>query len=71
MLDWLHKLTMPRSTRAETAHREFVLKAVVVSAVALLGLYILIDWAIVVSTRRTLALGNLLWPLMFLLLLFI
>ena len=58
MLDWLHKLTMPRSAHAETAHREFVLKAVVVSAIVLLGLYILLDWVIIVSTRRAFAFSN-------------
>jgi serine phosphatase RsbU (regulator of sigma subunit) len=70
MLDWLHKLTMPESTHEETAHREFVLKAVLVSAIALLGIYVLIDWGIVVPTRGTLAFGNFLWPSMLPILLF-
>jgi serine phosphatase RsbU (regulator of sigma subunit) len=65
MLDWLRTLTMPSSTDEETAHREFVLKAVLVSAIALLGIYILIDWVIVAPARGTLALGNYLWLSMF------
>ena len=64
MLDWLHKLTVPRSTDEEMAHREFVLKAVLVSAIALLGIYILIDWLIIVPIRGTPAFGNFFWPLM-------
>jgi serine phosphatase RsbU (regulator of sigma subunit) len=64
MLNWLRRLTMPRSTQEEEAHREFVLKAVLVSAIALLGIYILIDWVVIVPTRGTLAFGNFLWPVM-------
>jgi hypothetical protein len=71
MLDWLRKLTMPSSTDEETAHREFVLKAVLVSAIALLGIYVLIDWVIIAPARGTLALGNFLWLSMFPLLLVI
>jgi len=71
MLDWLRRLTLPRSTDEETAHREFVLKAVLVSAIALLGVYILIDWLIIVPTRGTLAFGNFLWLLVLPVLLFI
>jgi serine phosphatase RsbU (regulator of sigma subunit) len=71
MLDWLHRLRVPRSTNKEIAHREFVLKAVLVSAIALLGIYIFIDWVIIVPTRGTLAFGNFLWLSMFPLLLFI
>jgi len=69
MLDWLCKFTMPRSADKESAHREFVLKAVLVSAIALLGIYILVDWVIIVPTRGTLAFGNFLWLSMFPLLL--
>ena len=58
MLDWLRKLTAPRSDRLETAHREFVLKAVLVSGIGLLGIYVLIDWAIILPTRGTFAFGN-------------
>ena len=61
MLDWLRKLTMPSSTQEESAHREFVLKAVLVSAIALLSIYILIDWVIIVPIRGSLAFGNFLW----------
>jgi serine phosphatase RsbU (regulator of sigma subunit) len=64
MLDWLHRLTAPRSTDEEMAHREFVLKAVLVSAIALLSIYILIDWLIVVPIRGTPVFGNFFWPLM-------
>ena len=71
MLDWLRKLTMPSSKDEETAHREFVLKAVLVSAIALLGIYVLIDWVIIAPARGTLALGNFLWLSMFPLLLVI
>lgn len=70
MLDWLHRLTMPRATNEESAHREFVLKAVMISAIALLGIYILIDWVIILPTRGTPAFGNFLWLFMFPLLLF-
>ncbi len=70
MLDRLRELTRPRSEQEETAHREFVLKAGLVTAIGLLGIYLLIDWAIIVPTRGTLAFGNFLWPpiLLFLLL---
>jgi serine phosphatase RsbU (regulator of sigma subunit) len=71
MLDLLRKLTMPNSTDEEGAHREFVLKAVLVSAIALLGIYVFIDWVIVAPARGTLAPGNLLWLSMFPLLLVI
>ncbi len=70
MLDWVHKLTEPYADHEETAHREFVLKAVIISAVSLLGVYVLIDWAIVVPTRGTFAVGNFLWPSMLPFLLF-
>lgn len=63
MLDWLRKLTAPGSTQPEEAHREFVFKAVLVSAIALLGIYVLIDWVVIVPTRGTLAFGNFLWSL--------
>ncbi|GAB4530818.1 MAG: hypothetical protein Kow0063_09360 [Anaerolineae bacterium] len=62
MLDWLRKLTVPHSSQQEEAHREFVLKAVLVSAIALLGTYTLIDWVIIVPIRGTVAFGNFLWP---------
>lgn len=62
MLDWLRKLTMPRATDEETAHREFVLKAVLVTATGLLGIYVLIDWALMIPIRETFAFGNFLWP---------
>jgi serine phosphatase RsbU (regulator of sigma subunit) len=71
MLDLLRKLTMPSSTDGEEAHREFVLKAVLVSAIALLGIYILIDWVIIAPARGSLATGNFLWLAMFPLLLVI
>jgi serine phosphatase RsbU (regulator of sigma subunit) len=63
MLEWLHKLTVPRSTDEEKAHREFVLKAVLVSAIALLSSYVLIDWLIIVPIRGTPAFGSFFWPL--------
>jgi serine phosphatase RsbU (regulator of sigma subunit) len=69
MRELLRKLTMPRSTDEKEAHREFVLKAVLVSAIALLGIYILVDWVIVAPARGTLAPGNFLWLSMFPLLL--
>jgi serine phosphatase RsbU (regulator of sigma subunit) len=61
MPDWSHKLTMPRAANEGAAHREFVLKAVLVSAVALLGIYILIDWLIVAPAQGSLVVGNFLW----------
>ena len=70
MLDWLRKLTAPRSDRLEMAHREFVLKAVLVSGIGLLSIYVLIDWAIILPTRGTFAFGNFFWPPMLLFLLF-
>lgn len=70
MLDWLHKLTTPRSIGDEVAHREFVLKAVLVSSIGLLSIYLLIDWAIIVPTRGNFAFGNFLWPPMLPILLF-
>jgi len=62
MLDWLQKLTQPQSTHEDTAHKEYVLKIVLVSSIALLGIYVLIDWVIVVPIRGSLAFGNFLWP---------
>jgi serine phosphatase RsbU (regulator of sigma subunit) len=62
MLDWLQRLTQPQSTHEDTAHREYVLRVVLVSSIALLGIYVLIDWAIVVPSRGSLAFGNFLWP---------
>ena len=62
MLDWLQRLTQPQSTHEDIAHREYVLKVVLVSSIVLLGIYVLIDWAIVVPSRGSLAFGNFLWP---------
>lgn len=62
MFNWLHKLTAPQATHDETAHREFVLKAVLISSVVLMSIYVLIDWVIAVPIRGTLAFGNFLWP---------
>jgi serine phosphatase RsbU (regulator of sigma subunit) len=70
MLDWLRKLAAPHSVSEETAHREFVLKAVLISAIGLTIIYVLIDWAIIVPTRGSFAFGNFLWPPMLLFLLF-
>ncbi len=70
MLDWLRNLTTPHSIREETAYREFVLRVVLICALALLGVYLLIDWATIVLTRGTLAFGNFFWPPMSLFLLF-
>jgi serine phosphatase RsbU (regulator of sigma subunit) len=62
MLDWLRHLTAPRSTQEETAHREFVIRVVLVSAIILMSTYVLIDWAIILPIRGTFAFGNFLWP---------
>jgi serine phosphatase RsbU (regulator of sigma subunit) len=70
MFDWLRGLTMPRSIHKEIAHREFVLKVILISAVVLVGIYVLTDWIIIVPTRGTLAFGNFLWPPMLFFLLF-
>ena len=70
MLDTLRRLTTPRSIHQETAHREFVLKVVLLSAIVLMGVYVLLDWTVIVPTRGSLAFGNFLWPLMWLFLLF-
>ncbi len=70
MLDWLRKLAAPHSVHEETAHREFVLKAVLISAIGLTIIYVLIDWAVIVPIRGSLAFGNFLWPPMLLFLLF-
>jgi hypothetical protein len=39
-----------------------VLRVVLVSSIALLAIYVLVDWAIVVPIRGSLAFGNFLWP---------
>jgi serine phosphatase RsbU (regulator of sigma subunit) len=70
MRDWLHKFTLPQSEDEETAHREFVLNALLLMGIALLGTYVVIDWAIIVPVRGSLAFGNYLWPPMLPILLF-
>ena len=70
MLIWLQRLTKPKSTDEETAYDEYVLKVVLISCMALLGIYVLVDWAIVAPIRGTLAFGNFLWPPMLPLLFF-
>jgi serine phosphatase RsbU (regulator of sigma subunit) len=70
MRDWLRKFTMPRAEDEETAHREFVLNVLLLSGIGLLGIYVLIDWAIVAPLRGSLGFGNYLWPPMLLVLLF-
>lgn len=70
MLDWLRKLTKPDSAQEETAHREFLLKAVLVSFIGLLGVYLFVDWAIMFSLRGSLVFGNFLWLVLLPLLLF-
>lgn len=61
MLDLLRKLTEPRSIHEEAAHREFLLKAVLVAAIGLLSIYVLIDWVVLLPARGTFAFGNFLW----------
>jgi serine phosphatase RsbU (regulator of sigma subunit) len=70
MPEWLRELTTPRAADEETAHREFVLRAVLISSIGLLTLYLLIDWLFIVPTRGTLAFGNFFWPPVWPLLLF-
>jgi len=70
MFTWLRRLTVPRSSSEETAHREFVLRAVLISSIVLSGIYVIIDWAIVLPIRGAFAFGNFLWPPMMLFLIF-
>ena len=62
MLDWLHSLTTLHPTHEETGYQGFVLRVILICALVLMGVYVLIDWAIIASVRGTLAFGNFFWP---------
>jgi serine phosphatase RsbU (regulator of sigma subunit) len=61
MLDRLHSLAAPHSAQEETAYRIFSLKVIVLSALGLITVYELVDWAVVIFTPKPLSFGNFLW----------
>jgi len=62
MLDWLRTLTTPHAVHEESAHREFVLRTVLLAGLGLLVIYVLIDWIVLAPLRGSLAFGSYLWP---------
>jgi serine phosphatase RsbU (regulator of sigma subunit) len=70
MLDRSHSLAAPHSAQEETTYRLFSLKVIVLSALGLITVYELVDWAVVIFTPKPLNFGNFLWFSTFLLLIF-